>query len=64
MIQVEGHSMMGYGYDENGNIYIYDTWNPGVHIMPWGGSYSGMTQWGVVCSNPAAARCPCLPACS
>jgi hypothetical protein len=52
MIQIEGHSMLGYGYDAaNMLVSVYDTWapdgrNPGV--MTWGGAYSGMTQWGVV----------------
>ncbi len=51
LIQLEGHSMLGYGYDAaNTLVYVYDTWapngqNPGV--MTWGGTYGGMTQWGV-----------------
>lgn len=52
LIQVEGHTMLGYGYDAaaNNSVCVYDTWapngqNPGV--MTWGGSYSGMQQWGV-----------------
>jgi hypothetical protein len=53
MIQVEGHSMFGYGYEETvgaGNlIYFHDTWNPANELtMTWGGSYSGMDMWGVV----------------
>ena len=48
MIQVEGHSMFGYGYDAATNkIFLYDTWSAGVHDMIWGGSYSGMELWGV-----------------
>ena len=52
LIQVEGHTMYGYGYiDGTSTIKVYDTWapagqNPGT--MTWGGSYSGMQQWGVV----------------
>jgi hypothetical protein len=46
MIQVEGHSMVGFGYTES-TIYILDTWDFSQHSMTWGGSYSGMLQWGV-----------------
>ena len=51
LIQVEGHTMYGYGYiDGTNTIQVYDTWapagtNPGT--MTWGGSYSGMQQFGV-----------------
>lgn len=52
LIQIEGHTMLGYGYDAtaNNSVYVYDTWapngqNPGV--MTWGGSYNGKQQWGV-----------------
>ncbi len=48
MIQVEGHSMVGYGYDDSGNtIYIHDTWDYSHHTMTWGGSYSGMQHYAV-----------------
>ena len=48
MIQVEGHSMIGYGYDNTSStIYIHDTWDYSNHQMTWGGSYSGLQQWGV-----------------
>lgn len=48
IIQVEGHSMVGYGYDEaTQNIYIHDTWDYSDHVMPWGGSYEGMAHYGV-----------------
>jgi hypothetical protein len=50
MIQVEGHSMYGYGYDDDTDeIILHDTWSVGEHRMTWGGSYSEMAQWGVVC---------------
>ena len=48
MIQVEGHSMFGYGYGPNNTVYLHDTWSSGQKQMTWGGSYSGMDQWGVV----------------
>jgi len=43
LIHVEGHTMLGYGYDETGSdlIYVRDTWTSGEHTMIWGGSYSG-----------------------
>jgi hypothetical protein len=50
MIQVSGHSMFGYGYnDVDQQIILHDTWSTGAHTMTWGGSYSGMEQWGVMC---------------
>ncbi len=48
MIQVEGHSMVGVGYDviaEIPTIFLHDTWDNEVHSMPWGGSYSGMEHY-------------------
>jgi len=43
MIQVEGHSMVGVGYDApTQTVYLHDTWDNVVHSMTWGGSYSGM----------------------
>jgi hypothetical protein len=50
IIQVSGHTMLGYGYDDaTDEILLHDTWSTGTHRMTWGGSYSGMAQWGVVC---------------
>ncbi|GAH42357.1 unnamed protein product, partial [marine sediment metagenome] len=41
LIQVAGHSMLGYGYNTTGNIvYIHDTWDYSDHQMTWGGTYS------------------------
>ena len=48
MIQIEGHSMVGLGYDTNSDlIYIHNTWDHELHSMTWGGSYSGMNHYGV-----------------
>ena len=48
LIQVEGHTMLGYGYNTEGQIiYIHDTWNYSDHSMTWGGEYSGMQHYGV-----------------
>jgi hypothetical protein len=56
IIQVDGHSMYGYGYSNTATtaptILLHDTWSEGEHSMVWGGSYSGMQQWGVVCVTP------------
>ena len=48
IIQVQGHSMVGYGYDNaSSTIYIHDTWDYSNHTMTWGGTYSGMQHYGV-----------------
>jgi PKD repeat protein len=48
LIQLEGHTMLGYGYDNTGSVvYIHDTWDYSSHMMVWGGSYAGMAQYGV-----------------
>ena len=48
MIQVEGHSMIGYGYNTDRQIvYIHDTWDHYDHEMVWGDSYQGLDHYGV-----------------
>jgi hypothetical protein len=48
IIQVYGHSMLGYGYNTEGNIvYIHNTWDYNNYTMTWGGTYEGMQHWGV-----------------
>ncbi|MBK7214077.1 MAG: PKD domain-containing protein [Bacteroidales bacterium] len=48
LIQVSGHTMLGYGYeDATQTVYLHDTWDYNDHSMVWGGNYSGMDQWGV-----------------
>ena len=48
MIHVEGHSMIGVGYDSSNNtVYLHDTWDYDLHSMTWGGSYSRMKQYAV-----------------
>lgn len=48
LIQIEGHTMLGYGYNTEGQIiYIHDTWDYSNHSMTWGGTYSGMQHYGV-----------------
>ena len=48
LIQLDGHTMLGYGYNDTGNtVYIHDTWDHNNHSMTWGGSYGGMAHVGV-----------------
>lgn len=48
MIQIEGHSMVGVGYESGTNtIYVHNTWDYELHSMEWGGVYSGMAHYGV-----------------
>ncbi len=43
MINLEGHTIVGVGYDSSTNtVYIHDTWDYATHTMTWGGSYSDM----------------------
>ena len=57
MIQVEGHSMLGYGYNNTGNtIYIHDTWDNSDHSMTWGGTYSDMKHYGVTVIQIKSAK--------
>lgn len=48
LIVVEGHVMLGVGYDDSTQkIYIHDTWDHDTHEMDWGGKYSGMQHFAV-----------------
>ena len=49
MIHVEGHTMVGLGYDNSitNLMYIHDTWDYNTYTMIWGGSYAGMKHYGV-----------------
>ena len=46
-IQLNGHTVTGYGYDNPNIMYIHDTWDYGIHSMTWGGSWGGLAQWGM-----------------
>jgi hypothetical protein len=59
MIQVEGHSMFGYGYDETTNeVILHDTWSEGEQRMVWGTSYLGMEHYGVTSFTPTGGSAP------
>lgn len=53
LIHVEGHTMLGDGYNDDGGaqtVLLNNTWtstNSGEGTMTWGGSYSGMLHTGV-----------------
>ncbi|RZB28778.1 MAG: hypothetical protein AEth_01780 [Candidatus Argoarchaeum ethanivorans] len=47
IIHVDGHSMLGYGYDDPITIHIHDTWGHSSHSMTWGGYYDGRQHYGV-----------------
>jgi hypothetical protein len=48
LIHVEGHTMLGFGYNTEGSIvYLHDTWDHNDHSMTWGGTYSGSQHIGV-----------------
>jgi len=48
LILVEGHAMLGHGYDTSGNtVYLHDTWDHDDHGMTWGGAYAGMQHFAV-----------------
>lgn len=53
-IQVEGHSMVGFGYDDTytpPRLYLRDTWDTNTsqtaHYMSWGGVYSNMQHYAI-----------------
>jgi hypothetical protein len=47
MIHVEGHTVVGVGYNDTSSdlMYIHDTWDYETHTMTWGDSYSGMPHY-------------------
>ena len=58
LIHVEGHTMLGVGYDEATypeTIYFHNTWDYDTHSMEWNGSYLGMAMYGVSCFQLSAS---------
>jgi len=61
LIQVEGHTMLGYGYNDAGStVYIHNTWDHYSHTMTWGGYYDNMKHYGVTVLHlaPVASTAP------
>jgi 6-pyruvoyl-tetrahydropterin synthase len=59
LIQVEGHTMVGYGYSTTGNVvYVHDTWDYSDHQMTWGGTYSGLQHYGVTVMQLSSSIAP------
>ena len=58
IIQLDGHSMLGYGYSGDSTVYVHDTWAGGTHTMTWGGIYTSpdgtqqLPHQGVTCFIP------------
>ena len=60
LINLVGHSMVGYGYNGS-TIYIRDTWDNDpshTYTMPWGGSYGGMVLYSVSVVHLTSASHP------
>ena len=48
LLHVDGHSMLGIGYDEaTQTVYHHDTWDYLLHEMTWGGLYDNGEHYGV-----------------
>jgi hypothetical protein len=48
MIHLEGHSVLGVGYDKASEmVYMHNTWDYNVHNMNWGSSWEGMQMFSV-----------------
>ncbi|MBL7154121.1 MAG: C39 family peptidase [Phycisphaerae bacterium] len=59
MIHVVGHSMFGYGYDDQTNeVILHETWYEGEDRMVWGTSFAGMPHSGVTVFEPTIVPVP------
>lgn len=59
MIQVDGHTMVGVGYNaSDSTVYLHDTWGDYTASMTWGGSYDNMAQYAVTVIHLAAVPEP------
>ena len=57
LIWLEGHTMLGYGYNDPSTIYVHDTWDYSNHSMTWGGTYSGMQHYAVTVLRLQQCQC-------
>lgn len=57
LIHIEGHTMYGYGYIDDGTntVNVYDIWIQGGGQMTWGGLYAGRYHIGVTVMTPIPA---------
>jgi len=59
MLNLQGHTIVGVGYDTIGNtVYLNDTWDWSTHMMTWGGSYAGRDLRSVSIVNLAVPTPP------
>ncbi len=60
MIQVDGHTMLGVGYDGEDTVYVHDTWSHEPREMTWGGTYGfeELQHFGVTVIRLAATDGP------
>jgi len=64
LIQVIGHTMLGYGYNTAEQVvYIHDTWDQGAHQMTWGGTYGveNLRHYGVTVIHLSSVAAPNNP---
>ncbi len=48
IIQLAGHSVLGLGYENTGQIaYVHNTWDYGLSELTWGGTYADMQHYAV-----------------
>ena len=58
MLNLEGHTIVGIGYNDPSTVYLHDTWDYATHTMTWGGSYAGMSLLSVSIVNLASVATP------
>ena len=58
MLNLEGHTIAGIGYNDPSTVYLHDTWDYATHTMTWGGSYAGMSLLSVSIVNLASVATP------
>jgi len=53
VLQLDGHTMLGVGYNKTQQLtYVHTTWGNYVFPFVWGGTFFGLTQWGVTIIHP------------
>jgi hypothetical protein len=60
-LNLEGHSIVGIGYQDPSTVFLNDTWDYSTHQMTWGGSYSGMQLLSVSIADPDIPAVTCYP---